>query len=179
MGKPIPYDLRVKIIRDSEFGRSQSSIAAEIGYSKEAVKKILRQYRHKGEAALKADYSKCGKSARHHFSAEMEAEIMRRKDELPGAGYVNSVLQESQTAERIPSTRSIQRRWAKAGNPRSPKRSPQASNRWTKEVHHTWQIDGKEQMSLADGSQVSWVNIADEASSTVLHTEVFPPADNE
>jgi transposase len=179
MGKPIPYDLRVKIIRDSEFGRSQSSIAAEIGYSKDAVKKILRQYRQKGEAALKADYSKCGKTSRRHFSDEMEAEIMRRKDELPGAGYVFSVLQEAQEDQRIPSTRSIQRRWAKAGNPRTTKRQRQASNTWTKEVHHTWQIDGKEQITLANGSQVSWVNIADEASSTVLHTEVFPPADNE
>jgi len=179
MGKPIPYDLRVKLIRDYESGRSQSSIAAEIGYSKGAVKKILRQYRQKGEAALKADYSNCGKSTRQHFCADMEAEIMRRKDELPGAGYVFSVLQETQSGARIPSTRSIQRRWAKAGNPRTPKQPPQASNTWTKEVHHTWQIDGKEQMTLADGSQVSWVNIADEASSTVLHTEVFPPTDDE
>ena len=79
---------------------------------------------------------------------------MRRKDELPGAGYVFSVLQEAREDQRIPSTRSIQRRWAKAGNPRTTKRQRQASNTWTKEVHHTWQIDGKEQITLANGSQV-------------------------
>jgi len=179
MGKPIPFDLRVKIVRDFESGHSQSAIAAEIGYSKDAVKKILRQYRQKGEAALKADYSKCGKTPRRHFSDVIETELMRRKDELPGAGYVFSVLQEAMPEERIPSTRSIQRRWAKAGNPRTAKQRRQASNTWTKEVHHTWQIDGKEQITLADGSQVSWVNIADEASSTVLHTEIFPPANDE
>ncbi len=76
MGKPIPYDLRVKIVRDHESGRTQNAIAEEIGCSKDAVKKLLRQYRQKGEAALKADYSKCGKSSRHHFSAEIEAEVM-------------------------------------------------------------------------------------------------------
>ena len=84
MGKPIPYDLRVKIVRDHESGRTQNAIAEEIGCSKDAVKKLLRQYRQKGESALKADYSKCGKSSRHHFSAEIEAEVMRRKDLLPG-----------------------------------------------------------------------------------------------
>lgn len=179
MGKPIPYDLRVKIVRDHKSGRTQNAIAEEIGCSKDAVKKLLRQYRQKGEAALKADYSKCGKSSRHHFSAEIEAEVMRRKDLLPGAGYVFSVLREAHCDQRIPTSRTIQRRWAASGNPRAPGRPRQASNTWTEEVHHTWQIDGKEQMTLADGSQVSWVNIADEASSTALHTEVFPPADNE
>lgn len=179
MGKPIPYDLRIKIVRDYESGRSQSAIAAEIGYSRDGVKKILRQYRRKGESALKADYSNCGKTFRRHFSDEMEAEILRRKDELPGAGYVFSVLQETPGDERIPSMRTIQRRWAGAGNPRSTKARRQRSNTWTKEVHHTWQIDGKEQMTLADGSQVSWVNIADEASSTALHTEVFPQTNDE
>lgn len=179
MGKPIPYDLRLKIVRDHNSGLSYSAIASEIGYSKDAVKKILRQFRQKGELALKADYSKCGKSPRRNFSDEIEAEILRRKDDLAGAGYVHSVLGESQGAHRIPSSRTIQRRWAKAGNPRTPRRRPQGSNTWTKEVHHTWQIDGKEQITLADGSQVSWVNIADEASSTALHTEVFPPADHE
>ena len=179
MGKPIPYDLRVKIVRDYECGRTQNAIALEIGCSKDAVKKLLRQYRQKGEAAFKADYSKCGKTARQHFSASIEAEVMRRKDELPGAGYVYSVLREAHGEERIPTSRTIQRRWAQGGNPRAAIRRAQRSNTWTKEVHHTWQIDGKEQITLADGSEVSWVNIADEASSTVLHTEVFPPSDDE
>lgn len=179
MGKAIPYDLRVKIVRDFESGRTQKAIAEEIGYSKEAVKKLLGQYRRKGEGALKADYSKCGKTSRRHFTDEIEAEIMRRRDMLPGAGYVFSVLCEAHPDERIPTSRTIQRRWAAAGNPRAVGRPGQGSNTWTKEVHHTWQIDGKEQMALADGSQVSWVNIADEASSTALHTEVFPPQDDE
>ena len=104
---------------------------------------------------------------------------MRRKDELPGAGYVYSVLREAHPDERMPTARTIQRRWVRVGNPRSVKRPGQASNTWTKEVHHTWQIDGKEQIPLSDGSQVSWANIADEASSAVLHTEVFPPGDDE
>jgi hypothetical protein len=179
MGKAIPYDLRVKIVRDFESGRTQNAIAEEIGCSKAAVKKLLGQYRRKGEAALKADYSKCGKTSRRHFTIEIEAEVMRRKDMSPGAGYVYSVLVEAHPDQRIPSSRTIQRWWAARGNARAPGRPRQASNTWTKEVHHTWQIDGKEQMTLADGSHVSWVNIADEASSTALHTEIFPPQDDE
>lgn len=179
MGQPIPYDIRVKIIRDRNAGHKLVAIAEETGYSLAGVKKIWRQYRQKGESALKADYSRCGKTPRKHFSDAIEAEITRRKDGLAGAGYLYSVLREAHPEERIPSQRAIQRRWAKQGNPRSPKRKGQSSNTWTKEVHHTWQIDGKEQVSLSDGTQVSWVNIGDEASSTALHAEVFPPRDYE
>ena len=39
---------------------------------------------------------------------------------------------------------------------------------WTKEAHHTWQIDGKEGVRLQNKKQVSWMNIADEASSAHL-----------
>ena len=42
-------------------------------------------------------------------------------------------------------------------------------------VHTTWQIDGKEQVALSTGLEVSWGNIADEASSTALYSGVFPP----
>lgn len=36
---------------------------------------------------------------------------------------------------------------------------------WSKQAHQVWQVDGKEQVSLASGEQVSWMNIADEATT--------------
>lgn len=35
-------------------------------------------------------------------------------------------------------------------------------------MHHTWQIDGKEQVSIQNGKQVSWMSIADEGSTAHL-----------
>ena len=176
MGKSIPFDVRVKIVRDFQSGSSQQSIADAVGYTRVGVKKILRQYRERGEAALRADYSPCGKQPRKHFSLEIEAEIARRREGLAGAPYVHSVLRELHPEQRIPSVSAIQLRWKQAGGRLQTAKQPrQAANTWTKEVHHTWQIDGKEQVALSTGLEVSWGNIADEASSTALYSGVFPP----
>lgn len=40
--------------------------------------------------------------------------------------------------------------------------------KWTDEVHHTWQLDGKESVRLQNKKKVSWMNIADEASGAHL-----------
>lgn len=180
MGKPIPFDVRVKIVRDYQSGQSQQSIADALGYSREGVKKLLRQHRERGEAALKADYSRCGKTPRTPFSPEIEAEIARRRAGLAGAPYVRSVLCEAHPGQRVPSVSTIERLWKRAGGRGAggAKQPRQATNTWTKEVHHTWQIDGKEQVALGNGEQVSWGNIADEASSTALYSGVFPPQDD-
>lgn len=176
MGKPIPFDLRVKIVRDHESGMSHQSIAESLGFSRAGVKKLLRQYRERGDSALKADYSRCGKTPRRCFSDEVEAEIERRRSGLAGAPYLHSVLREQCPWQRVPSVSAIQLRWRRAGGrPGMAKEPRRVANTWTKEVHHTWQIDGKEQVPLGNGQQVSWGNIADEASSTVLYSGVFPP----
>lgn len=175
MGKAIPFDIRVKIVRDHASGMSHQMIADSLGLSRAGVKKLLRQYRERGDSSLKADYSRCGKTPRMYFSAEVEAEIERRSSGLAGAPYLHSVLHELYVGQRIPSVSTIQLRWrrcgGRAGRAKEPRR---AANTWTREVHHTWQIDGKEQVLLGNGQQVSWVNIADEASSTVLYSGVFP-----
>ncbi len=41
--------------------------------------------------------------------------------------------------------------------------------KWTKEVHHTWQIDGKEQVRSQGGRQHAWLTVADEASRSNLY----------
>ena len=53
--------------------------------------------------------------------------------------------------------------------------NPSEANRnepWTDQVHHTWQIDGKEHIRLRDDQEVSWLHIADEGSGSLLGSEV-------
>lgn len=40
--------------------------------------------------------------------------------------------------------------------------------KWSEQAHEVWQIDGKEQVGLANGEEVSWMNIADEGTSAHL-----------
>lgn len=44
--------------------------------------------------------------------------------------------------------------------------------KWTTVVHDIWQIDGKEQVKLNNKEKVSWMNIADEASTAHLKAGV-------
>ncbi|MBL8676939.1 MAG: hypothetical protein JNJ47_05920 [Alphaproteobacteria bacterium] len=136
-------------------------------------------YKEKGEAAYKADYSRCGKTDRHHFSEDIVNQVNFYREGQIVAYYVYSILKETYPEDLVPSPRTMQRMWEKAGGtPRKKRRKGQSANSWTKEVHHTWQIDGKEQIRLGSGEEVSWVNIADEATSTSLHAEVFPPQED-
>ena len=34
--------------------------------------------------------------------------------------------------------------------------------------HHTWQMDASEHLALADGSEVSWLRVVDEATGAVV-----------
>lgn len=43
-----------------------------------------------------------------------------------------------------------------------------AKKKWSKTAHETWQLDGKEQIMLGNGEEVSWMNIADEGTSAHL-----------
>lgn len=173
MPKPIPHDCRVKIVRDRQAGKTFREISKETGYSVSGVKKIWRHFRSQGQAGLALGYERCGR--RSSFDSSMHQLIDSIKDGDQGAPYIRSLLQHQHPNLDIPHERTIQRWWKARGTNRAKIiRRPQRGN-WTKEVHHTWQIDGKEQIQLKTGEQVSWINVADEASSSALGTVVFPP----
>ena len=73
---------------------------------------------------------------------------------------------------KVPHERTIQRKWASKGQNR-PRGKPKRKSTWTNQPGHTYQIDGKDQMSLKTGQQISWMKVADEASSTDLSTQLF------
>ena len=62
----------------------------------------------------------------------------------------------------------IRQREKKGENPSEADRR----EKWTDQVHHTWQIDGKEHIEISDGKAISWLQIADEGSGSLLASEV-------
>lgn len=180
MSKPIPSEVRRQIVRLSKTGQDNPAIAREVGYSVGGVAKILRLHRQTGEAAFLNKYPNCGKSRLSGFSAPITEEVMRREAQSPGAPFVYSVLRSENRDKAVPHYRTIQRWWKKAGNRKNGQSAAKRPREpWTKEPHHTWQIDGKEQIGIATEERVSWMNVADEATSTALQTTVFSPQEHE
>ena len=174
MPKPIPHDIRIQIIREHQKGTPLSRIAKSLGYSVGGVRKIWKRYQAQGDLGLLLRYERCGR--RSIFDGELRELIASVKDGDQGAPYVRSLLTHQYPERLIPHERTIQRWWKASGTNRAKvarRRSPKQD--WAKQPHDTWQIDGKEQISLRSGQQVSWLNIADEASSAVLDTTVFSP----
>lgn len=174
MPRPIPSDVRLKIVRDRQAGITFNQLAQETGYSVSGVKKIWRLFKSKGQDGLALRYDRCGRKS--PFDAHLRELADLTKDGDQGAPYVRSLLQHRYPDRCIPHERTIQRWWKAKGANRAKIIRQRRGTDWSKEAHHTWQIDGKEQICLANDQQASWINIADEASSSALHTVVFPPA---
>ena len=172
MGKAIPYDHRAKIVRERQSGRDRSDIARDLGCSVRAVDKIWAAFRKSGESALRTKYHNCGR--RKNFPDVRRLIDAHRREGL-GAPYLVSVLSEKHPGKKFPHERTVQYWWKDEGSNRPKGRPPKPREPFVHEVHHTWQIDGKEQMVLSGGGTATWLNIADEASGADLLCRVFPP----
>jgi hypothetical protein len=101
---------------------------------------------------------------------------MKREHPGWGAGLIRVLLSDEFEAEVLPAERSLQRWFRQAGVGRAPtaqRRTPVVTRGQV--VHEVWAVDAKERIRLADGSQVSWLTISDEASGAIVHAEGFPP----
>lgn len=172
MAFPIPYADREKIICLRKEGTPYGQIAKLVGCSARTTKRIWYQFQTNGEKALITNYHRSGCSS--PYQGTIEEKIKGVRDGQQGAPYVRSVLLERYPDLGIPHERTIQRWWKACGGNR-PKGRPRSKANWTSEPNHTWQIDGKEYIQLSNGDLLSWMNIADEATSSDLYTRLFPP----
>ena len=172
MGQQIPYDIRKQIVQQHQAGLSLTHIASELPYSYDGVCKIWRRYLHFGWEGLASSYQKCGRPP--VFDEAIKTQILEHKNGDQGAPYIRSIMIEKYPDKRIPHERTIQRWWRSKGLNRPRGKRPKPTKTWTNLTHHTWQIDGKEQISLGTGAQVCWINIADEATGSLLQSSLFP-----
>jgi len=172
MGKAIPYDFRVRIIKKIESGQSYQETAEEFGYSESGVKKIWYAFQKEGESSLVPKYANCGRKS--PYKKEIRDRVDKIRDNQQGGTYVYSKLKEKYAEEPIPSVRTLTRWWKKEQTHR-PKGRPREKEKknWSIIPHHTWQIDGKELVQLSSGQKVSWMNIGDEATAAHLKAKVY------
>ncbi len=113
MGKPIPYDYRVKIVQRRKKGESAKSIAATIPYSLSAINKLWARYQTQGELAFQTNYNNSGRP--REYGKEHEKLVEEVRDNSQGANYVVCKLQQKHPEKKIPSARTLQRRWLEQG----------------------------------------------------------------
>ena len=121
MGKPLSYDVRVKIVERRQSGESYKQIAEDLNASESGVKKIWYRYQKVGEAAYYPDYENCGRPVTYQVDTYERADSIR--DNEQGAAYVHSKLLQKFPKQKTPSIRTLQRAWVKQGTQR-PKGKP-------------------------------------------------------
>lgn len=176
MPHALPFSQREQIVQRHQQGETLVAIAQSLKVKYRTARQWWRRFREEGEAGLKTRYDHCGPARPRTAPAVHHAALaMKREHPTWGAGLIRLELQKQFPDERLPKERAIQRWFRAAGlQPRRAQGPPVARQR-AQEPHAVWEIDAKEQMSLADGSPTSVLTVTDEASGALLGVTPFPP----
>ncbi len=175
MPQAIPVPIRQTIVVRHEEGESLTKIAADMAISYDTVRGIWRRYRDRGEKGLKPAYDQCGKKGPRAPKLIHRAAIwLKRAHPKWGAILIKLLIEEKWPELKVPHERTLQRWFRAAGvNRRTRRRMVGQNHARGKDVHEVWQMDAKEQIQLADGSEVSWLALSDEKTGAVIAGEVF------
>jgi hypothetical protein len=174
MPAALAVSVREEIVRRRNAGETFQQIANELGVSYNASRRIWQQYEREGQ--IKPHYERCRPPSVRKGQALYEAAVaLKQAHRSWGAGLIRLEMTERFAAEQLPSERTLQRwfRRAGVGSQTEVSRPRMAVNRG-RQAHQVWAMDAKEQMRLADGSYASWLTITDEASGAVLSATLFP-----
>jgi len=175
MPAALPVPIRKEIVDRRSRGETFRQIAREMAMSYDSVRAIWRHWERHGKLA--PNYDACRRTGPRKPQAVVERALeMKRDHRRWGAGLIRLLLSDEFEAHEVPSERTLQRWFRQAGLGRAPaaqQRTPYVKR--GQAVHDVWAVDAKEKVKLADGSQVSWLTVSDEASGAILHVAGFPP----
>jgi hypothetical protein len=176
MARAVAVPLRLVLFRRWQRGQSAAQIADALDLPVRTVRHLIRCYRDGPLAALEPAYPRCGH--RHPWpNQELFDEALRLRRVHPGwgAGLIHVFLHQRWPQEPLPSPRTLQRWFARAGLGPAPRGvRPQTLQPRAGQPHQVWQIDAVEGLRLQHEALASWLRIADEFTGAVLHTKVFP-----
>ena len=163
-------------MRRHQQGIPLTRIAAELAIPYGTVRNIWRLFRRHGLERLAPDHGRLGRPV-----AASTIELLRIACELKrdhptwGAGLIRLELRTYAQDGRIPSVRSLQLAFVRAGVHRPRRRRaaiavvPQAAL-----PHEVWQVNAVENVPLATGERICWLTATDEASGALLAADVSP-----
>lgn len=166
---------REEIIRRREAGQTFAEIARQMTMSYATVRNVWGHYQRTGR--IDPSYERCARRAVRKKPVIYERAVeLKRRHPGWGAGLIWVELAEEFAEADLPSARSIQRWFHRAGVASRRRAGPGVRDQVVrgKRAHEVWALDAKEDMTLADGSSASWLLISDEGSGAVLHEALFP-----
>jgi hypothetical protein len=179
MGRSIDFHIREQIVKDCQSGMSYPEVSRKYSVRFNTVKGLHQRYQKEGVKGLRPHYENCGKEAPSEDNILFRASCwLKRIHPQWGAPFILIQLKERYPQHQMPTSRTLQR-WFKLKNLNKRRNQlPNAPMDWAEKVHGTWQVDAKERIVLADGSQGCWLTVVDEKSGATLATLVFPPQQN-
>ena len=168
--------IRQMIVARREAGESYASIGRDLAMPYVTVRKVYQHYQRTGR--IEASYDQCRpKAVRSRQDIYQKAIELKRSHSRWGAGLIWVELVELFDESALPSVRTLQRWFQRAGIVTKAQRDTVQSMAVQRGVgaHEVWALDAKEQIQLGDGSYASWLTISDEGSGAVLSVTLFPP----
>lgn len=166
--------IRREIVQRHQGGEKYKTIANELRLSYGTVRNVWRQFKQQGH--VNPAYERCRHTAIRKRQALYEQGIaLKRAHPGWGAGLIRVELAEQFETSELPSERTLQRWFRRAGlSGTIPERRARTKVQRGQHPHEVWALDAKEEIKLADGSYVSWLTITDEASGAILTAALFP-----
>jgi hypothetical protein len=174
MPAALALSIRREIVDRRQSGESLAGIARALQLGYTTVRRVWRQFQTEGQVL--PHYERCRQTSIRKGAALYERAV-QLKQAHPGwgAGLIRLELAAADAAYSLPSERTLQRWFRRAGvAARSVDRRAHPPVQRGKQAHDVWAIDAKEQIRLADGSYCSWLTITDEGSGAILAAELFP-----
>ena len=176
MPRPLPMPIRQAIWQRHQRGQNVMTIAHALRLAPRTVRHLVHRFQRRSNDALAPSY-RYGSASSSDTDDDVQQQALALRQQHPtwGAGLIRVILRRQQ-AEALPSERTLQRWFHKAGlGPAPAGRRPTPNSQRAEVAHEVWQMDAKERVKLKTGTQVSWLRIVDECSGAVLWTAVFPP----
>lgn len=174
MPAALALSIREEIVKRRQAGETFRRIARELKVSYAATRRMWERFEQEGN--LKPHYDRC-RPPEVRKAARLHERAVELKQSHPswGAGLIRLELSEQFPTEELPSERTLQRWFRRAGVGRTRvDTQPRVRVKRGRDPHEVWAMDAKEQIRLADGRYVSWLTITDEGSGAVLSATLFP-----
>ena len=175
MGAALSVSTRELIVNEKLSGKSLVDISQEQSLSYATTCLIWRRFKSKGFEGLAPDYQNCGpRQIKSSALIHRCSLYLKRKYPFWGAPVIRTILSERYPAEKLPSVRSLQVWFKRAGLSKPKFHREKARDIQAERVHDCWQLDSKEYITLADGSKACYLTSVDVKSGALLAAQVFP-----
>ncbi|MCP4131629.1 MAG: helix-turn-helix domain-containing protein [bacterium] len=168
--------LRQSILERYKKGEKISFLARVFKVNRGTIYSFIKREASEGIDGLRPNYDKCGKSRPYENEFIFRAvRCLRTWHPAWGAEKIRAEMLRIRPGLQLPHYRTFNRwfHWNGQKEMLLKSKLPKPKSRQARRLHEGWQIDAKEEMTIADHSKNCWLNITDEYSGTVIDPCVF------